>query len=578
MMPTRCEIKERGLKKIQTIAFGSVSLIGAFITSTLLLGCIGDVSEMLSLDNSKSESGTPYDLNASAVRYFGYAFSGPYIDEVKDHTNLVHISSDFRNQTDLQYLAQARQDGLMVALDLSSVFFPGGRGDFTLERVQNSSRWATYAARIAPYLDIIAAFYPVDEPYWVFGQPNGNLTNTEIAAVLTALNLQIKQRFPQIPIAVVFAYPSVDDSLIIPQSYDWVGFDCYDGFDACGNPSLLRRSVPEFLGTLREKKTAGQRLILIPPAFQQDLAMSEAQIVAIVDRYQQVAATDPEVVAVVPFLWPDIVGDNLAGRSMASVAHKYRQLGASLLGKGTPGLAPVPSSIAAPRVVFRGTDGSAKYLFNLDIDALVGTAEGVTGDQLYWCLTLNDQGSCLTLDLDPGGNWSEVQTTSPAWMPASEPGSWTLTIPQASLQRIGQSKYIVHLYDPTAHVRSMPHVIRLAEPPKAIFSATVDGPDQTVFHKADAIFFRVHYPLKAGLHICAEFQGTNQCTGAPGNNTSWGAIPGPDEGWNYDTETQDWTSRIASGGIVDYPSGTYLIHFFDGGSGFQSSYPIQLVD
>ena len=548
------------------------------ITCALLTGCLGDISETATLDNSSAESGDSYDFRTSSVRYFGYAFSGPYIEEVKDHTNLVHISSDFREQTDLQQLAQARQEGLMVALDLSSVFFPTGRQDFNLQQVQYSARWATYAARIAPYQDIIAAFYPVDEPYWVFGPPNGVLTRAEIAAVLTAVNQQIKASFPQIPIAVVFAYPSVDDSLIIPESYDWVGFDCYDGFDACGSPGLLRRSVPDYLATLRSKKTALQRLILIPPAFQQELTMSEAQIVDIVDRYQQVAVTDPEVVAVIPFLWPDLVGDNLGGRSMATVVHRYRQLGADLLGKGVPGPAPVPSSTAAPRVLFRGADGSARHLFNLDTDDLGGLAEGVAGDQLYWCLTLNNEGSCLSLDLGPGSGWSDVQTSSPAWTPAGEPGSWTLYIPRSSLQGIGQSKYVIHLYDPVANVRSMPHVVRLAEPPKVVFSATFAGPGQMVFSKASDIFFRVHYPLKNGLYICAEFSGAEQCAGAPGISTSWSAIPGPGEGWSYDAETKDWTSQIAAGSLADYPSGTYLIHFYDGGSGFRSSTPIQLSD
>jgi len=88
----------------------------------------------------------------------------------------------------------------------------------------------------------------------------------------------------------------------------------------------------------------------------------------------------------------------------------------------------------------------------------------------------------------------------------------------------------------------------------------------------------VHYPLEDGLNMCVEMEGWGQCAGSPADNFNWSPVPGAGDGWTFEEESGDWTTRIWAGSLASYNTGTYVVHFYDGGSGFQSDYAIQLVE
>ena len=516
---------------------------------------------------------------ASPTRYFGYAFGGSQIEQAADHSNIVLVSSDYEEQQDLPLLERAKKLGLAVVLDLTSVWFPNGRctdldpaSDATVD-----ARWADYAERIAPYQDQIALFYPLDEPYWNCAPPNGPLTTQEVTEGLARINQQLKSRFPATAIGVVFAYPSVNDSLVIPDGYDWIGFDCYDGFDSCGDPAIGGgHSIPEFLSVLRGKLTAAQRLMLIPPAFLM-AGQSEQDVIDIVDPFIEIAKADPLVVATLGFLWPDL-GTWPGAHSLPLVVERYREAGAELIDHGGVG-DPAPPSDHGPIVYFHDGSGSAQQIFDIDAEQVIGQIEGASAST-YWCITKDDEGDCREIvsgETSPAAPWGLVTSTAPAWERDPSTGRFTLILTPSMLAGLDAGSYVFHVFDAEANERSTPLVVRLARAPIITLSTTLDGPSQSVFHRSvDPMYFRVHFPPWHGVAVCAAPQGDSGCDTFPG--TAWSSLPGPGGAWTFDAASGDWHGEIGPGGLATTAVGTYVFQAIDSASGLRGTASAQLVD
>jgi hypothetical protein len=274
------------------------------------------------------------------VRRFGYFASafiyGDHTPAIAPHSNVtwasksgwISASTEPTNPAgDIARLESAKANDTKAILSIPGVFL-----DKNLRlRPDYAANWRQYSAAIAPYVQHVAAFYPLDEPYMV-GEKYG-ITLAEMQKALETINASIESTFPGVPIAVIFNGAEITSTLVIPKGYDWIGFDCYGSFDDCkGHP------IPWYVSTLKSRMTAGQRLFLVPdgsiptpkdtlPSLQQQL-----DLVTRIDRYYDLARRDSRVIGMFPFLWQRLVGPagqwDWAGTSeMPIVKEKYQSIG-----------------------------------------------------------------------------------------------------------------------------------------------------------------------------------------------------------------------------------------------------------
>ena len=222
-----------------------------------------------------------------------------YFDEVADFTNVAHVCPFAADQDigpDLETLAAS---GSRAVIDLTAVLFESTTSEEGL--LQNALRpdaaalWETFVSTNSAVLDTthVAAFYPVDEPFWT-GVPFDDLD---------AVTSTIKGTFPEVPVLVVEAYPALAD-LQVPTTVDWVGFDRYYIRDPSEDPDFLAdwetlkaarsRSDQKLVLILDTHHTTGHEAAGIAPEDMDDVARSAVAL----------AASEPDTVAVLGYLWP----------------------------------------------------------------------------------------------------------------------------------------------------------------------------------------------------------------------------------------------------------------------------------
>ena len=193
-----------------------------------------------------------YTAPPDLPQYFGYYASamvsvgtGDYTNAVSDHANLSFVL-DVTSAATVAKIVEARALGMKSIVGLAPFFFDGLP---TLDP-NYASKWGALSAALMPYADSIAAFYPVDEP-----NTNG-VPDATLATVTTA----VKQTFPAIPLAVIYAG---NGGYVGISYFDWVGVDCYSqgNFDCFGTPYL-----DSYYGLRLALDKARQRTILVPQA------------------------------------------------------------------------------------------------------------------------------------------------------------------------------------------------------------------------------------------------------------------------------------------------------------------------
>ncbi len=203
-------------------------------------------------------------------------------------------------------LAYARLRGFKVSLELTTIFFgaqPSLKAlDLTKLRPDYLARWQRVRELIRPYQDAIAAFYPLDEPYW--NASAQGVSAPSIQKYFEIINDVVKRDFPSIPIAFVEAYKMVNANLVIPRGVDWVGMDCYGSFDRCGDPGE-EKSIPEYYRVLKSKMQAGQRLIAIPEglALLSATYAEEIEVAKRAKQYMDYIASEPLFIVAAAFVF-----------------------------------------------------------------------------------------------------------------------------------------------------------------------------------------------------------------------------------------------------------------------------------
>lgn len=215
--------------------------------------------------------------SAGRTVLFGY-YGGvnSTIPEIADHASLAWVmgwnpTGGWMENTALQ-LAQARNRNLPSVLGIPQAYGPDA---------EDSVRLVFQSLSVQGLLTGIAALYPIDEP-----DVNGK-SNAEVLAA-NAMLRRVMADFPALrdtKLSVIYGAGSNRPGI---ASYDWVGMDAYG--EGCG---VLAASYASLKAILRP----GQRLMVVPGGadpWKQHPGCFLAR-----------AQEDPQVVAVVSFIWFD---------------------------------------------------------------------------------------------------------------------------------------------------------------------------------------------------------------------------------------------------------------------------------
>lgn len=274
------------------------------------------------------------------LKYFGY-FSNEsgtppnvtYQLETNPHTTMMHLASLWWDTARLRSeLAMAKENGIKVILSVDGFVF--NENSFVISPSAQEN-WNTLAQElyVNGFIDIefpengtVVSFYLVDEPnlhgFTDYGtQPNQNLQRL--------VNMMRGNPLTQnIPISTIVAYhASMMSFKATAQLYDWVGYDHYGPTTA--------QYLSEFDQTFKQGLGIGshQRTMLVPLCAQ--LTWKGFNQSWYSDPYSilEKAASDPSVIAIVPFIWRTPGGDTIAGLrepAMSNLRVGYENVGRSI--------------------------------------------------------------------------------------------------------------------------------------------------------------------------------------------------------------------------------------------------------
>jgi len=278
-------------------------------------------------------------VSNASLKYFGFAA----IDDGR--TNHAAEISGFANVG--QMVVYSPNDALgnrMAAFDrarvkailhIESILFergqaaaPSGEKACVL-RSDAAARWKQFVGANKDLLtpQHVAAVYVFDEPVWNGVSP---------ADFASALSL-VKASVPDIPTAAIEAWRVVNQ-VMVPKNLDWIGWDRYDVVD----PEHDRKWRAD-LETVRAARTRpDQKIVIIAntqwvPYFK-DAGIRPADMGANAASSYRVAASDPDVVALIGYLWPGGLDPTHPGQLGArdlpdNVRQTYRKIGKQIIGK-----------------------------------------------------------------------------------------------------------------------------------------------------------------------------------------------------------------------------------------------------
>lgn len=248
---------------------------------------------------------TPVSPTCNPNQLFGFygsamsgVGSGNYIEKVKDISNVILVGS---TDGDLaQKLAMARSYNLKVIFSMRWHFW---NSDGTI-RSDYLAQWQNFKISVKGSEDLIAAIYLADEPYWNYYSSHPDATTRHMDWVqqwIEALAKAVKNDWPTVKTAFVEGYPILEKDLLLPTpSVDWIGFDCYDGFEHCG-----ATSIPSLIVKLKAQLTANQKMIAVPQVGKpiSSVTVTEAQMLTWYRLWQAEWKNNSDYALVLPFIW-----------------------------------------------------------------------------------------------------------------------------------------------------------------------------------------------------------------------------------------------------------------------------------
>ncbi len=221
---------------------------------------------------------TPATTLRTDLLYGYYGGCGSCALETQDHTNL-YMTRPWGPpgwlMEVLPQLQQAMGNGQKVMLGLPGLYDAGG--------LEDAAHSITKLAEAGLMADVVA-LYPIDEP-----DVNGK-SDAEVNAMNAALKDLMKGLGVNPALAVIYGCATGRTPGI--STYDWIGCDDYG--KGCDAATGLTFAV------LKARLRPDQRLLLVPGGadpWRQDPACFASK-----------AHSDPQVVAILPFLWVDYDG------------------------------------------------------------------------------------------------------------------------------------------------------------------------------------------------------------------------------------------------------------------------------
>lgn len=170
-----------------------------------------------------------------------------------------------------------------------------------------ASAWKKLKRILKPFKRKIKGFYLFDEPYWNVdvNKQNGNkeyVSVEEMTQNLTSVGNLLHQSMPSVPLVFIEAYTMVKENMIIPDVFDWVGMDCYTGFDNCEG-----KSIPEYYQIIKRIQP-NKKLVVIPPAIifkkPQDILLEDRlKLKHIYTQFMNWVATEPNIITSFSFMY-----------------------------------------------------------------------------------------------------------------------------------------------------------------------------------------------------------------------------------------------------------------------------------
>ncbi len=305
------------------------------------------LSVLAVLTSCKSASPTASPGGIDHLEYFGFSFvdvgwddpldavpKTNYSDEVAAFSNIADVLVVSPTHTIVPNMELLVGQGLKTVLHVNEIFFiytgdGGPSGALYDLRPDYQARWNDFVStnHLIVNHTMVQAFYVGEEPTW----------NSITYAELKAATDLIKATFPQVPVLVIEAYPMVD-SIQVPTSVDWLGFDHYFIADPQHNDQFLNE-----LGALKAKRsTAAQKIVLVMDAHHiQELhgdyaGLTETGMKDVATSYFNLASSDRDVVALIGYVWPggvDAPNAQGARELPQSVRDEYERIGKLITGK-----------------------------------------------------------------------------------------------------------------------------------------------------------------------------------------------------------------------------------------------------
>lgn len=284
--------------------------------------------------------------NKNYLKYFGFVlvdvlWDDPldietktnYVDEVADFSNIADILVVNPTENIISRLDIMDKNSVKAMIHLNDVFFekidgnaPSG-ANYNL-RSDYKTRWNSFITtnNLKEHKNKIQVFYLGEEPTW-----NGITFNE-----LKSASDYIKFTISDIPIMLIEA-STVVNTLQIPSSIDWVGFDHYFIKDPKNNTEFLNE-----LSTVKSKLSNNQKLVLVMdthyiPEIHKDISnISKEEMKDVATSYYELAKSEPKVVAIIGYTWPGgfDTPTALGARQLPqSVKDEYQRIGKKITGK-----------------------------------------------------------------------------------------------------------------------------------------------------------------------------------------------------------------------------------------------------
>ncbi len=256
-----------------------------------------------------------------------------YIDEVAGFTNIGQMGVFSKDDVLAPRLAKFQRAKIKALLHIEPLLFERSKvttlsGTKLTLRPDAEALWRDYVKRNKSVLtpQYVAALYIVDEPVW------NNLSRAEF---IKALKI-VKKYVPGLPTVMIEAY-TVLDKIVVPKELDWVGFDRYDIKDP--------EHDPRWQSDLRKVKAArtrpDQKIMVISstqwlPFYETDAGVKQEDMAAIVESYYRAAMAEPDVIALVGYIWPGGLDGptHLGARNLPqSVQQTLRKIGKLIINR-----------------------------------------------------------------------------------------------------------------------------------------------------------------------------------------------------------------------------------------------------